>query len=484
MDMTASSRGGKDYFSLLPNEILQDIFDRAVSSYKPPQATISKRLLPFFQASLYRRLCLDTLDSIQKVLTTLQAKPYLGRPTHEAEVMYYAHPNSGNDRKLDSTQILHLLSFLPNLKEFYTTWYLALPPTFKHNSISNTLNSLSVGVTPVEFGSIELADVARSIAALSTIEWLEITGWNIYEESGPPLTDEFRNVKTLTIIGGGVAESKASFLINNCPRLEELSLLLDPLSEDIDSDFDDVLSSVDASCCASLTSLTLYSSFDNSTGLGSSLSKFTSLRHLSLHNLLVFQELHEAVLSLSNLETFDVASTDYEWNDLLELVEGPTRLANLRTLKLNQVNFVTWTGTQFDPDNSLHVALFKEGKFKRFRGWQMENIEGADPEYWIGCRNLVKAARQAGIKVEGTIYKARRVFLLYLLELNNLAIAEAYFNRQFNQISAARSKASEFGFELPDLDFDSFDLELVKVDKPPLGWFALTLKDKVNSGDL
>ncbi|GAA5957002.1 hypothetical protein JCM3765_006668 [Sporobolomyces pararoseus] len=478
--MTTSTGGGKDYFSLLPNEIIQDIFDRAISSYRPPQATISKRLLPFFQSSLYRRLLLGTLDSIQKALSTLEKKPYLGKTTREVEVLYHTYTEPGADRKLDSNQILRLLSFLPNLQEFHTTWYLALPPTFQHTSISNTLKSITVGVTPVEHGSIELEDVARTIAALPTLESLEVTGWNFYEQSELSLADKFQNVKTLAMSGGGVAESEASVLINNCPHLEELSLILDILSEDVDSDFDEVLSSIEVSS-ASLTSLTLYSFFKN-VGLGSSLSNFTSLRYLSLENILIFPELHRAIHSLPNLETLVVATKDYEWNDLLELVQGPTRLANLRTLKLNQISFMTWTGTQFDPDDPVHVSLLKEGKFERFRRWSMDEIEGTDAEFWNGCRNLVNVARAAGIKIEGTIYKARRVFLLYLLELNNLAIAEAYFNRRFNQISAIRTKASEFRLELPDLDFDSFDLELVKVDEPQLDWFALTLKDKDSFG--
>lgn len=339
------------------------------------------------------------------------------------------------------------------------------------------MTSVTAAVTPSKSGIIRIGEVARWIAAIPTIETLQIPDWNDYGDTAFPSINKFKNVKALTISGRGTADSRASILINNCPRLETLSLEhFDTLNPP--GSFDVLLSSLE-NFFDRLTSLSITCHSDR-VHYGSSLSNFILLRELSLDVAEITLPLHQAILQLVNLEKLEIGSENHRWNDLLQLVQGPTRLLNLRFLNLNQQE--ACHGRLFDPDDSLHVSLLSEGKYELLEdGWSLESQELLRVEYWEGCKIFMEATPGGRLELGGTVFAYRRVFLLYFLELNNLAIAEAYFRRRFQGITRARAEAARVGLDLPELDFDSLYPELVKVEV--LGWFALVLKDKDDNGD-
>ncbi|GAA5950182.1 hypothetical protein JCM3765_004233 [Sporobolomyces pararoseus] len=482
MDTTESITSGKDYFSLLPNEILQDIFDEAIDSLAAVDVAISKRLLPLVQASFYRLLYLDSLESLSCLVRTIHNRPHLGSTTHKV-ILSFDEPDPDNTCLLDPSQVLFLLSKLPHLRSFSSTHPLIPPRLQSLSSISTLLRSVSIAVATDSGGEIvRLEETGNWLATLTALEELKVTEWHFYDRYQLLFSHRFANVKSLTVSGGGVAQPELSILINSCPQLENLSLYLQNIYE-FALDFDDLLSVLTA-LFNQLKSLSISTSADL-VHFGSSLADFTSLKHLSLELPEIYPELHESVLKLINLESLDVSCPDYSLSQVIEMVEGPNRLLRLRSLTFNQVD--AWEGYCFDPDSSVDVSSFKEHKYERFEDWDPDYIDWRESDFWSESEALMKAAEVAGVSVEGSILEARQVFLSYLLELNNLAIANAFFHRQFNEIPYARSRADRFGLELPELEFDSLDpekLELVKVPVPELDRFALTLKDKDNESGL
>jgi len=63
--------------SSLPNEILDDIFDLAHTELEPLTGPLSKRLLPFFQRSFYRKVRLSSYGQLDRLCQTSQTRPVL-----------------------------------------------------------------------------------------------------------------------------------------------------------------------------------------------------------------------------------------------------------------------------------------------------------------------------------------------------------------------------------------------------------------------
>ena len=330
---------------------------------------------------------------------------------------------------------------------------------------------------------VHLEGVVGWLSALPSLEELTIVDWHLYNpRQHIALPYKLDHVRSLKVYGGGVAEAELSILIDCFPQLEELSLVHENIFG-LNQDFDDVLPSLTA-LFDRLKSLSISSDADD-IYLGSSLANFTSLKHLRLRLPECYAELYESVLRLVNLESFDISCPNYSLDEILEIVEGPNRLLGLRTLKINQV--YVRGGHHINPYSSFDVSSFKERKYERFAYWNIDEIEWRISQFWSESELLIEVAEGAGIALEGSVLRARQVFLSYLLELNNLAIASAFFHRQYKEIPSARTKATRFGLELPELDFDSMDpdkLELVKVPVPELEWFALTLRDKVGESGI
>lgn len=411
----------------------------------------------------------------------------MGRLVEDYQCFGYA--SSEEDPPVDREDFALLFSLLPNLREFMTTTCFHLSPETIESSISTCLNSVSLPIAQIEDISIDFR-VAKWVSILPSVQYLELTDWQSHfmvEEEDLDFT--FPYIKSLGITGSGVTNQDISIVVNACPSLERLSLYLGTAVYEEEEDlahlsYDDVLSN-SQSRFNNLTNLSLGSCLTDTT-LGDSLTNFANLRCLRVDKVGGFPELHQAILKMKNLEELSVDSADYDWNSLSELFTGPTKLASLRKLLLNQVFF--WESKRFDPADSTQVSQLatlieeKEGEeptvYKRLKGWSMTGVESFS---WDGYKEFVKVCLESRVNVRGRVFSSYRVFFSYLLERNNLAMAVAYFNNDFDQIEEARNLAQENGFKLPPFEISSQDpskLELVKVEMPKLEWFALILKDK------
>ena len=66
-----------DRLSLLPNELLDDIFDLAHSPTQPLIGALSKRLLPSFQRNFYRDIVVSSYEQLGQLFGTCQTRPDL-----------------------------------------------------------------------------------------------------------------------------------------------------------------------------------------------------------------------------------------------------------------------------------------------------------------------------------------------------------------------------------------------------------------------
>ncbi|GAA5956830.1 hypothetical protein JCM3765_006613 [Sporobolomyces pararoseus] len=496
MDLVAASTGGKDYLSRLPNEIVQDIFDRSFSWCRPYGA-LSKKLLPFSERSLYSDLFIRNFKSFARLVRTLQSRPALSQLVTTLEILDYSTEIAGEQTIDHSSSQILLLSLLPNLRDFRTTWYLSLPPHSVPPSLSAALTTIRVPIITLENLEIDFGNAAKWISTLPSIDTLEFTNWHsfieLYDET---LEISFPSVRDFTVTGQGAANPEVSLVVNACHPLESLCLFREPILEEEEESpevsFDELLSNIGPSF-ATLTTLSLFSTMPN-TVVGESLVSFVNLRHLNLDFVGGLPELHQSVLQLVNLVEFRVGCQDYDWNSLLELVQGRSRLVKLKYLSLDQIRFKE--GRRFDPDDREQVSQFdipikeeeeeeeeeeERDMYEYLQGWTMRGMRLIGPQYWTEFDNFVRVARGAGIRLSGSVFKSRQVFLSYQLELNNLAVAEAFFNYYFDDLAEVRAEALRNGLNLPLLENtseDPEDLELVKVPVPELEWFALTLRDK------
>ncbi|GAA5915541.1 uncharacterized protein JCM6883_000285 [Sporobolomyces salmoneus] len=472
--------GGKDHFSLLPNEIIEEIFEYVADySQWPGGALISKRSSPLYQRTLYTNIQVANLESLSRLLRTLRARPSLGTRAKYISLMTDCTPPPAQKQELEIHQVLRLIDSLPNLRDFCSFWYIpALPFTFP---ISQTIRSITLTVAPddsVGLGKVSLSDIAMWIRCVPAVAEVELYQWN-FVSSDPDdwLYGTLDDVTSLQLSGIGVTEEETADLINACPSLQHLSLFLEPyIPLHVPPAFDTVLDWI-SSCYGSLTSLRLASAVDN-VPVGLSLAKFTNLSSLVLGTVGSFPLLHHSVLQLVNLVNLTIGNRNDNFDPLLELVQGPTRLPNLRQLSLNQATLRK--GRRFDPEDPEHVKE-EENRYKRLERWSKPDARLLEPHYWQDFEVLVNAAESAGVRVGGRLVEARQNFAHYLLEINNLAIAKAYYHHDFRDIPQAFTLANKHDFGLPELDFESLEsdkLELVKVECPELEWFALTLKDK------
>ncbi|GAA5897717.1 uncharacterized protein JCM6883_006794 [Sporobolomyces salmoneus] len=67
-----------DRLSLLPNELLDKIFDYAHTLDQPSTGPLSKRLLPFLITGIYRRIKVSKVTKLLRLAAKLNAEPHLG----------------------------------------------------------------------------------------------------------------------------------------------------------------------------------------------------------------------------------------------------------------------------------------------------------------------------------------------------------------------------------------------------------------------
>ncbi|GAA6019303.1 hypothetical protein JCM11491_001310 [Sporobolomyces phaffii] len=213
-----------DRLSQLPNEILQTIFDQSLDH---TAATLSKRLAPLVDKVCYRQVELCRLRSVSLLVATLRARPSLASLIRK---LVLSHPtwSEGRPGALPNAhkQLALLLSLLPSLL--------------------------------AAFGEDVHLDVLRIVSSFPHVEQLQIMNWDACPDPGLPVELRFPSVVSLSISGFRASDAITSTLIDACPSLNHLTLILEEPGIELEGAdcFDNILNAIPQSF-TSLTSLHL-----------------------------------------------------------------------------------------------------------------------------------------------------------------------------------------------------------------------------------
>lgn len=201
---------------------------------------------------------------------------------------------------------------------------------------------------------------------------------------------------------------------------------------------------------------------------------FPNLQHLDLADNTVGRSLIANLRKLPLLSTLRFGPMTFldgpTSNELLSLVDGPTRLPQLTRLVLDCV-YAT-AGERWDMDK-LEQAIVRSESTK-ITGWKRPDFGerfGIDD-----LRKIVAAGGSNGIEIVGSSVEAIAVWDAYQVERANRKVMKAFKTKSLEGLRWVRQSLP---VGIPDIDFDKLDpnnLQLVKIDLPEENWFRLSLE--------
>ncbi|GAA5960959.1 hypothetical protein JCM3765_007555 [Sporobolomyces pararoseus] len=469
---TTSHSTRTDHISLLPNELLGDIFDYAYSSSPPPTLPLSKRLLPFHQKHLYRQITLSSPTQVNKFLTSMSTRNENGKLVKSLEF------DRDEDGVIESIEVLeNLFPLLPNVEHLELHPYEVDICQRSKILFSTLTNIISVTTEPAYVGEYEGEYInLNSFAFLSTLpslHTLEIYEWTYNSEIDPAFEETFElpYVKTLRIEGKGAEESTVAILANLCPAL--LHLKLNCTWED-EINFDWCISQVPASLeCLEL------SSCSSRPNLSPHLfTRFTNLRSVNLDDGCYPKTIHTTLQQLPHLRKVRLGGGAISPNGFLTLFSGPARLVHLETIVLDF--YVGERGICVeDLSEDLEMEDWKMPLASvKVSEDEVDNMLPVDE-----LKQVIETAEENGITVEGTIYEALENLQDYVIEKSNRAVLSFYNQGKgsWRSLIIAELDADCTGVSIPrhnlgPLDFNR--VELVKTELPERDWFVFSLKKK------
>ncbi|GAA5835740.1 hypothetical protein JCM5353_002466 [Sporobolomyces roseus] len=464
-----------DRLSLLPNELLDHIFDLAYSIDTPPTGALSKRLLPFHITRIYRRIFLTNPDNIAKLVRKIGEQSDLG------EIVKMLHVNAEEDETgvieaIGATEFEHFFRQLVRLEsldlgEDHYEWLDKLSAS--HNSASpiplrHIRSAASFGTQPfVNFTSF------RTLRSLHvTMYERNYTAFDISIHLSLPLLTH------LTVSGTYADDLSIATFCSLCPSLTHLSLYA----------FEAVYVTLLQALPATLSRLELGTiDMRGSIGRGRGgedcdleLSRFILLQSLSLDDDLFSSHLPSHLANLQHLASLKLVGDQIFYVDMSKLLSSPTRPPSLRVLDLclDRISI----GRRLEVDElGRSIGSYEPGEndWQVARDWtwpeyvELGKMYGHEEMYAIR-----KVAAQSGVEIRGSLYEALEMVDVYFLELANIAIYRCFRYSTLEPYDELQDRRLDS--RLPPLDLESLDpnnLKLVQIDLPDEDWFALSLEE-------
>ncbi|GAA6018014.1 hypothetical protein JCM11491_000031 [Sporobolomyces phaffii] len=470
-----------DRLSLLPNELLDVIFELSYFTF-PSTAPLSKRLRPFQERQLYRSVTLRSVDQFRSLSRTLELDPARGELVSDLAIGSHSRPHNDDSRVL----LDDLLSKVPNLVTLQfplgSSHYEA-PSAAVMSRLSGvkTVIAFIVDGGPAHDSSFEVTNLA-SLSMLPNLNELEIREWPSFdaEDHQRSVSFSFETVETLTVAGVGADEETVLEIVNLCPNVLHLELMVTYADT---TGFPSLLSLLPVT----LRSLQLLAPGAIFTPCDSFLPRLAGLRHLELGSDFHTSGIHTTLAQLPNLVGFRLGNGKVDYRGLAALVSGPSRLVDLESLILDNVrpiihHFGNRTPGPSNPSFSADAALLPDD----MTDWVSPSEYLPDP---VGLRALRAVCDSNAVNLGGTMLDCLETLDDFHIESNNRAVlaAACHGDRDFHQLYHTRTEASRAGVTLPSFDLDSLDpdrLEVVETELTEKEWFVLSLRNKARSEDM
>jgi len=209
------------------------------------------------------------------------------------------------------------------------------------------------------------------------------------------------------------------------------------------------------------------------------LSRFSQLRSIRLGDRCYSSTIHSALLQLPLLTHIHLGSGPLNPVGCHTLVTDATRLPFLQRLTFD-------SSISPEGQRSQRPHEIVRGIDGAINGLGIEMSDWDLPAEWEGApldvgayEKLERLAKENGIVIDGTIKFALDWCRNYHLELNNRAVLDAYHRQDLAHLHQIRSSAAQAGVTFPNIDFVALDtdrLEIVEIDLPGQGWWALSLR--------
>ncbi|GAA5832361.1 hypothetical protein JCM5353_000289 [Sporobolomyces roseus] len=406
-----------DRLSLLPNELLDDIFDLSHTLKQPLTGPLSKRLLPFFHRSFYRDISLSSYEQLEQLCQTSEARPDL--PSH-IRTLKFAIPIEENESELEDPQrptndaVLNLLSHLNTLKKLRIfgvsriACLLLFPPDSTIYPFRTTLLVLQLGSSfdphHAPYRLLFDSELHQYRALESLVLHVDRTEGTIDSDAdGLENTNTSRNLSSrigFFQLSGPLAGSRyAEMILGSIPAPVEIRLLH---TETSPPPIRELLSRVQQPRLVTDLDILANSSDRLGSHVFSPLRLFTQLRSIKLCVRVAFEDVLLA-LSGASLEfihlrwTCEVATTT-----LTELVTGNTKIETLKYLVLDIV----------DADRG-HPVPRKMAR-EELETLDLEDLDWYGPQWTNdfsrdGFKEFLKVAASEGVKVTGDAVEALEI---------------------------------------------------------------------------
>ncbi|GAA5908569.1 uncharacterized protein JCM6883_005589 [Sporobolomyces salmoneus] len=474
-DSEESQRTKLNQLSRLPVELLDAIFDLAVSTSDLTAHPISKSLLPSQERAVYQTITIRSLRNFTALLRTLDAQPNRGQ--HVKRLVWRVA--SYWDFPIDTE---HVLRHLPNLVELHFNENEEVT-AFRCLGQPELLSSLRICCftkTPLN------ASLFACLSRIPTLRLVEV----------PPIPKEEEDESKRTPIN-----QVKQIAVNSVGSPETLSVLPDIFpaasisSVELQVDYHYTLRPILDLLDHNLLSLKLrkiYISRDNEL-IEQLVRRFPNLRHLHLDTPFAFMPFQSHLLGLSNLVSLSLVYSQQHPNLDEVFSHLDDRLRHLRTLTLNYLrirqgrkfNFDEAREEEYDMDKSRrrpNLALLKDDlDLYQMQDWSLPWIKKIS-DVLPPVIAMEEKAKSGGLIVASNLEEVVRVFRLQVIECYHRGVGDMWLNERKDSLLYALKLAEKHGLDInriePDLeadlefndpDLDLSDFELFQTESEALG---------------
>ncbi|GAA5988073.1 hypothetical protein JCM5350_003925 [Sporobolomyces pararoseus] len=451
-----------DRLSLLPPELLSDIFDLAQDPAQPLREPLSKTLLPYFRQTLYRQIEISSTSSLSKLLETVKTLPSLAPLFRDLRIRYVKDLGQV-EFEFIARRFTSLRSLDYGAAQFSNVSFVAplqslsyAPAVFDVNEI-NALSRLPLTQLELKlsFSEIEIPYKFQPSTTMQTLEEFILTESYAMEDEDEWVTNVSRFVRSCPKLRSlkldyndyPTYEKFLQALVGGVPLLIKLELNT-PYLDDV-----------------TICSFThLYPRFPQLTFL--SLDAGTTAPDLASH-------LHQ----LSYLTTVRLGpGTHYGFEsaeNLFSLVRASTKPPALKLLIFEC--FGPTIGYRCKIGDELFQREICDPFYKE--EWNPPSFSGYIRQ--DECRQLLELAKETDVRVEGDIHAAINFENSRNREVVNRHVLYAFQNQTLELLKPLNETRYGAIYLGSDFDVDQLDpenLKLVKIDLPEEDWFRFTLE--------